>query len=52
MSKKKADIEKIEYSISKTLNMLKNDGYLAELNGKYIFRSPLLRDFWHARFVR
>ena len=44
------DIEKIEETLSRILVLLKNDGYLEESNDKYIFRSPLLRDFWYGRF--
>ena len=52
LSAKKDDIEKIENDLSKLLVMLTNDGYLAEHNGKYLFRSPLLRDFWYGRFIK
>ena len=52
LSAKKNDIEKTEIILSRLLDMLKNDGYLAENNGKYIFRSPLLRDFWYGRFIK
>ena len=45
------DIEKDETSLAKLLAILQNDGYLMESGGKYIFRSPLLRDFWHKRFI-
>ena len=47
-----SDIEKTETILAKLLDMLQNDGYLIEHNGKYIFRSPLLRDFWHNRFIK
>jgi len=50
-NKSDIDIDKLDTILSKLLNMLKNDGYLAEHNGKYIFRSPLLRDFWYNRFI-
>jgi len=47
LSVKKGNIDKIEADLAKLLNMLENDGYLIKNNdGKYIFRSPLLRDFW------
>jgi hypothetical protein len=52
LSAKKSEKEKTEVLLSKLLDMLKNDGYLAECDGKYIFRSPLLRDFWYARFIK
>lgn len=32
--------------------MLQNDGYLIEVQSKYGFRSPLLRDFWYNRFSK
>jgi len=46
LSVKKSDIEKTETILARLLYFLKNDGYLTEHNGKYIFCSPLLRDFW------
>jgi len=52
LSAKKGNIDETEIILSKLLGMLKNDGYLAEHNGKYIFRSPLLRDFWYNRFIK
>jgi uncharacterized protein len=50
--KKYNDPEKSEEIVSKLLYMLKNDGYLVEEGGKYLFRSPLLRDFWFNRNVK
>ncbi len=38
--------------LSTLLFMLINDGYLIEEKGLYLFRSPLLRDFWFNRFVK
>jgi hypothetical protein len=52
LSAKKSEKEKTEVMLSKLLEMLQKDGYLAERDGKYIFRSPLLRDFWNARFIK
>ena len=52
LSVKKSDIEKTENNLSGLLMMLINDGYLEEHNGKYLFRSPLLRDFWYGRFIK
>jgi len=52
LSAKKSEKEKTEVILSKLLEMLKNDGYLAEHDGKYIFRSPLLRDFWYDRYIK
>jgi len=33
------------------LQMLQRDGYLLESRGKYTFRSFLLRDYWHRRYI-
>jgi len=52
LSANKSEIEKTEIILSRLLDTLKNDGYLSEYNGKYIFRSPLLRDFWYERFIK
>jgi hypothetical protein len=52
LSVKKRNIEKTEAVLTKSLKMLKNDGYLIEYEGKYIFRSPLLRDFWYNTFIK
>jgi hypothetical protein len=52
LSAEKDEREKAEAMLSKLLSMLKNDGYLAEHDGKYIFRSPLLKDFWYVRYIR
>ena len=52
LSAQTGDIEKTETNLAKLLDMLKNDGYLIEHDGKYVFRSPLLRDFWHNRFIK
>ncbi len=46
------DSDKAEQLTAKLLKMLINDGYLIEDSGKYLFRSPLLRDFWFNRFVK
>lgn len=37
--------------LSDTLQMLERDGYLIRKYGRRIFRSPLLRDWWHYKFV-
>ncbi len=52
LSKTIADSEEVEKKVSSLLYMLKNDGYLMEQNNLYLFRSPLLRDFWFNRFVK
>ncbi|WP_259016626.1 ATP-binding protein [Emticicia fluvialis] len=46
------DIEKVDRILAMLLSMLINDGYLMEENNLYVFRSPLLRDFWFKRFVK
>lgn len=46
------DPTKAEMQTAKALKMLMNDGYLIESNRRYMFRSPLLRDFWYNRFVK
>jgi uncharacterized protein len=33
------------------LDALENDGYLVVDEGRYVFRSPLLRDYWRARVL-
>ena len=52
LSARKSDHSKTETVLAKLLAMLQNDGYLVENNGKYCFRSPLLRDFWYDRFIK
>lgn len=38
--------------LSEILRILTNDGYIIrEENGKYLFRSFLLRDFWYNKFI-
>ncbi|MFT6319192.1 MAG: hypothetical protein ACJAT4_000109 [Granulosicoccus sp.] len=53
LSSKITDTDKADLTLSRLLNMLKNDGYLdITSEDKYVFRSPLLRDFWYNRFAR
>ena len=52
LSARQSDAEQTEIILAKVLGMLQNDGYLVPHNGKYVFRSPLLRDFWYHRFIR
>jgi uncharacterized protein len=52
LHKKYNDPAKAEEIVGKLLYMLKNDGYLVEEEGKYFFRSPLLRDFWFNRTTK
>jgi len=49
---KTSDVDKIETDLSNLLTRLINDGYLAERDGKYIFHSSLLKDFWYNRFIK
>ncbi|GAB2768699.1 hypothetical protein GCM10027275_09160 [Rhabdobacter roseus] len=49
---KHQDIDQAESILAKLLAMLKNDGYLTEENNHYLFRSPLIRDFWYNRYAR
>lgn len=45
------DEEQSNLILSSVLTYLKNDGYLIlNQEDKYVFRSPLLRDFWNNRF--
>lgn len=44
--------EKIDYTLSKVLEMLENDGYIIKKNSIRAFRSPLLRDYWFGKFVQ
>jgi hypothetical protein len=34
------------------IDVLIGDGYLVEAEGRYRFRSSLLREFWHRRFAQ
>lgn len=44
--------EQIDYTLSKVLEMLENDGYIIKKNTTRAFRSPLLRDYWFSKFVQ
>lgn len=49
------DISKVEerdYTLSKVLEMLENDGYILKKDSVRTFRSPLLRDYWFNKFVQ
>lgn len=52
LHQKYEDIDRVESILATVLHMLNNDGYLTEENSLYLFRSPLIRDFWHNRFVK
>lgn len=45
-------IESVDYTLSKVLAMLENDGYIMKKDALRMFRSPLLRDYWFDRFVQ
>lgn len=45
-------IEAVDYTLSKVLTMLENDGYIMKIDALRMFRSPLLRDYWFERFVQ
>jgi hypothetical protein len=47
-----ADATKVEEQLSRLLLMLQRDGYLLESDGRYAFRSFLLREYWYRREVR
>lgn len=53
LMKNKKQIEKNELLLSQLLKLLRNDGYidLTETK-KYVYRSPLLRDYWFNRFIQ
>lgn len=52
LHQKYEDSDRVESSLATVLHMLGNDGYLTEENSLYLFRSPLIRDFWQNRFVK
>lgn len=41
----------LEEQLAWLLQMLQRDGYLLESQGAYAFRSFLLRDYWHRRYI-
>lgn len=45
-------IEAVDYTLSKVLAMLENDGYIMKKDALRMFRSPLLRDYWFDKFVQ
>lgn len=44
-------IEEFDFTLSKVLEMLENDGYILKKDSLRVFRSPLLRDYWFNKFV-
>jgi hypothetical protein len=52
LSERITDPDEANMIFSKVMNMLRNDGYLdVSEEGKYVFRSALLRGFWFNRFA-
>lgn len=47
-----SNIDTMDLTLSKVLEMLENDGYIIKKDTKRAFRSPLLRDYWFNRFVQ
>ena len=47
-----ADPGKVEDQLARLLLILQRDGYLLESDGRYSFRSFLLREFWNRREIR
>ena len=47
-----SNIEAADYTLSKVLAMLENDGYIMKKDALRMFRSPLLRDYWFDKFVQ
>jgi uncharacterized protein len=52
MARPSADVDKVEAQLSRLLIVLQRDGYLLESEGRYAFRSFLLREYWHRKHVR
>lgn len=46
-----ADPQAVEEELARLLQLLQRDGYLLESQGRYAFRSFLLRDYWHRRYI-
>ena len=44
--------ENTDYTLSKVLEMLENDGYILKKGSIRAFRSPLLKDYWYNKFVQ
>jgi hypothetical protein len=51
---KTKDVDKADEILTQLLSRLQDDGYIMfnDQNKKYLFRSPLLKDFWHKKFVK
>ncbi len=46
-----ADVTILEQDVRYLLGTLERDGYLVESQNRYVFRSPLLRDYWQKHCV-
>jgi hypothetical protein len=46
-----ADPVGVEEQLARLLQLLQRDGYLVGTQGRYAFRSFLLRSYWHRRFI-
>lgn len=46
-----SELDEVDYTLSKLLRMLENDGYTLKKDSVRAFRSPLLRDYWYHAFV-
>lgn len=49
MSERLANDPSVETLHGFLIDLLQSDGYLVEDEGRFRFRSPLLRDYWHRR---
>ena len=47
-----ADADQRDETLNWLLDVLVGDGYLVEAEGRYRFRSSLLREFWYRRFAQ
>ena len=47
-----SEYDKTDLLLSHVLEMLENDGYIIRKGSVRAFRSPLLRDFWYAKFIQ
>jgi len=44
--------EMVDFTLSKVLEMLENDGYIIKKEAIRAFRSPILRDYWFSKFIQ
>ncbi len=52
MTQPAAVVEKVDPQLRRLLKVLQRDGYLLDSEGRYAFRSFLLREYWHRSHVR